>query len=125
MEVDIASGVYYTKSEPAEPCMWMGDKKDPTPIHNYRIGDVLNVDLIGLGCCLIHKRVFKEIETERPFFSYTYDPLSKNNKGAQEDFNFCEKVREKGFKIYVDTTIQCTRLVMMTIDYLGIHYMQM
>ncbi len=61
--------------------------------------DLIECDGVGAGCLLIHKRVFDAIE--KPYF--------KCNPGTfiGEDFYFCRKVREAGFKIYLDPSVLC------------------
>ena len=61
--------------------------------------DLIECDGIGAGCLLVHRRVFEAIEP--PWFEYTKD----SNLG--EDFDFCRKVIQAGFKIYVDPGVIC------------------
>lgn len=61
--------------------------------------DLIECDGIGVGCLLVHRRVFQAIEP--PWFKYNEDA----NVG--EDFYFCRKVQEAGFKIYVDPGVVC------------------
>ena len=61
--------------------------------------DLIEVDGIGAGCILVHRRVLDMIEP--PWFEY--------NKGSfvGEDFYFCRKVQAAGFKIFVDPGVIC------------------
>ena len=47
-----------------------------------------DVDLVGLGCTLIARRVLEQVKT--------FQKTSRHS----EDFNFCREAREKGFKVF-------------------------
>lgn len=68
-----------------------------------RVKDLMNVDVTGASCLLIHRSVLEKIPS--PF------RLGYDKEGIVtvigEDFDFCEKVRKIGLKVWVDTTIQC------------------
>jgi len=60
--------------------------------------NLIEADAVGLGCLLIKRGVFKKLE--KPYFEFKY-----NKKGLLvngEDFNFCDKTRGMGFKIWID-----------------------
>jgi len=57
---------------------------------------LVEVDGVGTGCMLIHKKVFAELGRQ-PFF---YDD------NRSEDIMFCEEARKRGFRIYVDTGLK-------------------
>ncbi len=71
----------------------------PTALLPPKKEDLIECDGVGGGCLLIHKRVFDALE--KPYF--------KCNPGTLvgEDFYFCRKAREAGFKIYLDAGILC------------------
>lgn len=101
----VASGVYYSKSVPPLPVILKKDVIGGFEDWNY--GDVIDVDYTGMGCVLIDMRVFDEIS--EPYFKY-YKGSPEPNDGIGtlgEDVWFCEKVLEAGYKIYVDTLVQC------------------
>jgi GT2 family glycosyltransferase len=106
---DIISGVYHVRHDPITPAMWKESADVPghyNPIVGYNEGTIIDVDAIGMGCCLIHRRVFDKLE--EPYFKWTMDARQEN--GVSEDFYFCEQARKTGFHIYVDTSIQCTHI---------------
>lgn len=105
---DIISGVYHVRHNPITPAMWK-ESSSPgayNPIVGYNEGSIIDVDAVGMGCCLIHKRVFDKLS--EPYFKWSMDSRQKN--GVSEDFYFCEQARKAGFHIYVDTGIQCTHI---------------
>lgn len=61
--------------------------------------DLIECDGVGAGCLLVHKDVFKAIE--EPYFLYS------DGAFGGEDFYFCRKVKEAGFKIYLDPGVIC------------------
>ncbi len=69
----------------------------PTAILPAKREDLIECDGVGGGCLLIHRRVFDAIE--KPYFKCNPDTF------IGEDFYFCRKAREAGFKIYLDPSI--------------------
>lgn len=62
-------------------------------------GDALvECDGVGFGCVLIKREVFEALEY--PYFEA--DPET----GGAEDFDFCEKARAAGFKVWADFSVQ-------------------
>jgi len=61
--------------------------------------DLLECDGVGAGCILVHRRVLDAIEP--PWFKYS------DGTHVGEDFYFCRKVQEAGFKIHVDMGVIC------------------
>lgn len=60
----------------------------------------------GTGIILIKCDVF--LHTKRPWFEFTYHENGKCKEG--EDWNFCFKAKEAGYKIYTDPTIKVGHL---------------
>ena len=56
------------------------------------------VDAVGCAGMLIHRDTFQAIE--KPYFMERYSKEGLLSCG--EDFVFCEKIKEKGYKIYAD-----------------------
>ena len=82
-----------------------GEYKHPDhyPEWEMKIPDNLfEAYFVGCGICLIDMKVFKKVK--EPFFSFSYE---KNGlvKGG-EDGNFCDRARQKGFKVWCDPTVE-------------------
>jgi len=130
----IVSGLYYRRhierpGKPPHPCMWKivppnVEMTCPTcaqkfrtkegkyqPILNPPRNALVEVDAVGAGCLLIHRRVFEKLE--RPYFRWT---LGWVEPGVSEDLYFCERARDAGFRILVDTGVRCGHLGEQVVD---------
>lgn len=113
--VPIVSGLYYIKIPPHSPIAgWTAKngwrvnangkrwKEHYAPLPDNQL---VEVDWAGIGCLMVDRKVFDTIKL--PCFKDTW-----NNKQGQRqkghDMVFCEKAKKAGFKIYVDTAIDCT-----------------
>ncbi len=105
--VDIISGLYIRRNEPILPVALNDTNPKPTFITDFRPGDVFEADLVGAGCLLIHRRVLERMKP--PWFEWMVDREDlPENQRSSEDFAFCRKAKkEYGFKIYVDSSVQC------------------
>ena len=103
----IVTGVYFTRAPPIEPAIWNEVKPSGKKAINFTPGQMVECDFIGMGCCLVHTSVFKNIS--KPYFEWTLSFEDENNPmmGRSEDFEFCKKVRERGYKIWADTSLIC------------------
>lgn len=113
----IVSGFYTQRQYPFAPIALI----DPQPhasgrYNHYRHdpaytevdGDGLrDVDVVGMGCCLIPLAVVRALG-ERPWFEYKTD--ADGWSLVSEDVPFCEKVRAAGFRVCLDPSIQCGHL---------------
>jgi hypothetical protein len=97
----------------------------PTPAAKIYIGKELanfpdklldnkthEVDLVGMGCCLVPKKVFSKIRfrCERG----EYGDIKK-----AEDVCYCEDALKQGFKILLDTSLLCTHRISIDSDWEG------
>jgi len=68
-------------------------------------GDLIEIDATGCACMLFNMKIFATIK--EPWFEF-----SANEKGnpVGEDINFCQKMRDHGYKIHADTSIAVDHL---------------
>ena len=63
-----------------------------------KVHGVKEVGYVGTGLIMIDVDVF--VKLGKPYFNIEWD--EKNQRFDGEDYNFCEKAREKDYKIYCD-----------------------
>ena len=106
----IISGMYCRRSPPAAVPVMIRDGRWVT---EFQPGTVIEVDLVGAGCLLVHRSVLESLPPQRPgkhWFDWRVDlqgitpadipPLS-------EDFTFAHHSRKHGYHVLVDTSIAC------------------
>ena len=98
---DIISGVYSYKllngTNAVAKINKNGTYKD-IPLKKIReTNKIMEVDGIGFGCVLTKTSVFNALR--KPYFKFT--------EVCGEDIYFCIKAQEKGYKVYLDTSIKC------------------
>jgi FkbM family methyltransferase len=64
---------------------------------------LLEIDGCGFGCVLVKSEVFKAIE----YPQFVYHSALDHKDTISEDTDFCLKAKNKGFKVWVDTSIKC------------------
>ena len=121
----IVSALYYRRHEPVTPAMWNLVPPEPkcstcgqpvkakgkyVPITNWPEGNPLvECDVIGLGFCLISRRVLERLDEKfpnEPWFLWTQGRRGiKEEDYLSEDFYFMERCAEVGFKPIVDTGV--------------------
>jgi GT2 family glycosyltransferase len=107
---DIVGGLYYRRQMPVYPVMMREiEGKGAQWITDARMGDLVEADLVGCGCLLIKRKVLEIMPP--PWFEWKCDPYRWPNlqphERCSEDYDFCRKARALGFKLFVDTTVQC------------------
>ena len=107
-QLPIISGVYGTRAPPLEPAVWREVQPSGKQSIQFTPGTgLIEADFIGAGCLLVHISVFKAIKP--PWFDWTLgrEIPGDMTRGRSEDFEFCKKARERGYKIMVSTDIIC------------------
>jgi hypothetical protein len=61
-DIPIVGGLYFTKSMPSEPLMYQG--RGTSYATDWKMGDKVWVDGMGLGCTLIHRSIFDAVWKE-------------------------------------------------------------
>jgi hypothetical protein len=77
--------------------MKRGDVFDPIQI----VEGWAQVDAVGSACLLVHRDVFRAVES--PWFQCSV----RNGSYCNEDFNFCDKARVKGFDVWTHFGFCC------------------
>ena len=109
--VHVVSGLYRAKKSKGDYpyAMWMRNPKPAGEQWTFKdgygaigqwTGNFIQADVIGLGMCLIKREVFEKV----PYPWFVWD------SETSEDFRFCEKIREFGYKINVFTEIKLSHV---------------
>lgn len=97
---DIISGLYFQKKAPYKPVIFNKESDGHYKIPDLDItkNELMEVDAVGMGCCLIKREVIEKMfeKNENWFKHPTFG----------EDISFCECAKENGFKVFVDTNIE-------------------
>lgn len=106
----IISGIYHRRSPPHGIPVMM--KPVGTWITNYPANTVIEVDVVGAGCLLIHRSVLERLPPQRDgkhWFDWRVDlrGILPQHECLSEDFTFCMHAKKSGYRILVDTGVQC------------------
>ena len=102
-DVDICTGIYWTKSFPKHPYIWRGVQQGPYT--KWKHGEFFQVDMAGCDALLVKTDVFRKIEP--PWFSckWTWEPDTNIGSLTTEDFYFFLKAMNAGYKVWADTCV--------------------
>lgn len=81
------------------------------PIENVQGSDLIEVEGVGFGCCLVRTDVFQAVGN--PWFEYRSS--IDFSKVVSEDVDFCTKARAKGYRVVVDTGLKLGHLTKTTL----------
>lgn len=101
---DIVAAKFFQRSAPYFPAVQLFE---PTEEH-HKCGALLEVERVGFGCVLVRRAVFEAMEP--PWFRDTVP-------GMGEDFDWCDRARALGYKIYVDQTLDVGHLTVFPINH--------
>ena len=107
---DIIGGIYVYKRQPCLPTHRPLDlqesyEKNKEFPKDYKFNipkEVHEVKWLAGGCMLISRKVIEELTKE---FQVPNLPMIYKKEYLSEDFAFCQRAREKGYKIYADSEI--------------------
>lgn len=102
-EADVIGALCFRRGEPYDPCAWVMNKESG----KYWWGipwpkGLVEVDAVGFGAVLFRRTCFEKLA--RPWFYYDYS-RSGEDLWPTEDMTFCQRAREAGLRIFVDTTL--------------------
>jgi hypothetical protein len=109
-KLPIVGCVVHRRYPPFDPILLRGKIGDYESIDDYQDGELVEVDATGTGCLMFNMEVFRNMP--RPWFKFRHLPTGE---GIGEDIGFCHDLKETGYKIYVDTSIQCGHLTTLNV----------
>lgn len=105
--LQMVTGVYWTKQWPTQPYIWRGMQRGPYT--DWKHGEFFEIDFAGCDCLLI--RLTPELKALGPeWFSTTWvweNESEQISLLATEDFYFYTRARQVGLKLWCDTQVQC------------------
>jgi len=131
---DVVAGMYFGKVSPFPPIVY---QKTPEGLYrhltDYPENSLVEVDGVGMGCCLIKTEVLKHFVFDKELKyadgknefvkeSFGFEPImspDENRVSIGEDLSFCKRCQDLGYKIYVDTGVQCEH---QTVRYINEQY---
>jgi len=101
----LVTGVYWTKTVPTEPYLWNG--LIAGSYRDWLAGEFFPVDLAGCDCLLLEVDLLRSLPA--PWFrtDWVWEPGQQPSSIATEDFYFFTTARERGYRLFADTSIQC------------------
>lgn len=115
----IVSGLYVLRTPPYAPVAMAGRfRKEGSDVDQFYFAEelgeeLIEVDVIGMGCCLIPLAVL-EVIGPRPWFEYRND--DQGWPRVTEDVPFCLKAKEAGYTVWLDPTVKCGHVQPQVID---------
>jgi hypothetical protein len=122
MDKDMASGVYFLRADSqrdaGQPCLYkraprtleQDEKRNAeymhSPVKLFPRSHPFRVDCAGLGCVLFKRRVFES--WPGPWFNL--DAGAPDRHGYGSDIYFYKEVKDRGFELWVDPSIQCGQI---------------
>lgn len=109
----IVSGLYFTRSDPAEPMVYRG--RGNSYFTDWKLGEKVMVDGVPVGCFLIDVRLLRAVWEDSPEYIISGSVVARRvfetpgktwfnaEKGSQEmlvgtsDLDFCKRVIEGGY----------------------------
>lgn len=108
-DCDIVGSLYYAWEKGSGPFVAAYYQKESGQYWRPGLGEVEHsglheVALVGSGCLLIHRRVLQELP--QPWFQFE---ISDDGQKVltPEDFLFCQRATQHGFKVFLDTDRIC------------------
>jgi hypothetical protein len=105
MNVDIASGLYFSKGKPYLPVARVKEGERHFFLEDFEFNQIMEVQGVGMGCCLINTKVFKDLEF--PYFKLEWRKFEGKDYQIAEDLYFCDEAIKKGYKVHLNTGVVC------------------
>ncbi len=108
----IVSGMYCRRSPPHGVPVAIKDGKWLTELPGPGRSPLVEVEVVGAGCLLVHRSVFETMPPSRAgkaWFDWRVDSpeLFPQGEAMSEDFTWCLNARKAGYKVLLDTSIRC------------------
>lgn len=81
-------------------------------IDDWQDGELVEVDATGAGCLMFNMDVFRKMPY--PWFKFRKQPGTDAVIG--EDIGFCQDLKAAGYKIFVDSSLECGHMTTMIVN---------
>ena len=114
----VVGTVVYRRYAPFDPLVFNIEEGGLTAVdfEKMYLQEHLKVGAVGAGCTLYDLEVFRAIP--KPWFEDRSDEFDEEKKkhGPGEDIGFCYKLRDYGFDIWVNTSVDIGHLCMLNVN---------
>lgn len=112
-KLPIVGAKVHRRYPPFDPIMMrVVDNISYEPIDEYESGSLVEVDATGTGCIMYDTSIFRKLPY--PWFKFQKNP--ENGMVIGEDIGLCQDLKEAGYRIYVDTSVEVGHLATMVIN---------
>lgn len=114
-DLDAVGALVYRRYPPFDPVVLRTGKNGgfiKLPEEELFSGKLLEVDATGCGCIMFNTNVFLNV----PYPWFEFMPTEGRTAGMGEDIGFCVKLRDAGYGVFVDTSIEVEHLAVMSIN---------
>jgi hypothetical protein len=109
----VVGALCFRRYPPFDPLMFTGKINGYKLIEEWEPESLVEVDATGTGCLMFDLRIFEELPY--PWFRFRHNPDPNSFGTVGEDIGLCSDLREKGIKIFVDTSIPAGHLGMLEV----------
>jgi len=115
LDPKIVGALCYRRYPPFEPLMNRGKLGEYWCVEDWNDGELVEVEATGTGCLMYDMGIFDELS--EPWFYSSSLNTNQTQWIIGEDIQLCHNARQKGFRIFVDTSVPNKHLSMMGIDH--------
>jgi hypothetical protein len=108
----IVGCMIHRRYPPFDPIMLRGKPGEYLGVSEWEEGALVEVDATGAGCLMFDMQVFRKMP--KPWFKFRKEASS--GEGIGEDIGFCLDLRAAGYKIFVDTSLECGHLTTLCVN---------
>ena len=108
----IVAALCFRRYPPFDSIMLMLTDKGYQSVKKWEEGELVEVDATGAACIMYDMEIFRKMP--RPWFRFKTHP--DTGLGIGEDVGFCQDLKAKGYKIFVDTSIPADHLTTMAVN---------
>lgn len=118
-DVPIVGGLYFNRRPPYAPMLlrqnhesWADSEPMFGHVYDYPAPQLVEVDATGCGFLLVERQVFEKVRDPDGLVGGWFERY----RGVSEDFSFCVRAQDAGFKILVDTGLKLGHIGKVVVD---------